>query len=112
MEVLQQHSWRGNVRELYHALERALLVGENRITADVLLAEMGGLVAPADESDGLKIGEFSLPSGGFQAAVERAEKQLLTNALNACKGNKTAAAAALGMKTSTFRDKLNKYGLN
>ena len=55
--------------------------------------------------------EFSLPAGGFQAAVERAEKQLLTSALKACNGNKSAAAAALGMKPSTFRDKLNKYGI-
>jgi DNA-binding protein Fis len=31
--------------------------------------------------------------------------------LRASGGNKTAAAAALGMKPSTFRDKLAKYGL-
>ena len=72
---------------------------------------MGGIVAPTDEPEGVKRDDFSLPTGGFQAAVERAEKQLLTSALRACQGNKSAAAAALNMKPSTFRDKLNKYGL-
>ena len=52
-----------------------------------------------------------LPEGGFQAAMQYAEKQLLMNALDSCGGNKTAAAASLGMKPSTFRDKLGKYGL-
>ena len=50
-------------------------------------------------------------AGGFQAAIDYAEKQLLINALEACGGNKTAAAASLGMKPSTFRDKLAKHGL-
>jgi DNA-binding NtrC family response regulator len=111
VEVLQQHDWPGNVRELHHALERALLVGNNRITADLLRAETGGWSSPAREPEVIEKNGFSLPKGGFQAAVERAERQLLTNAMKACNGNKTAAAAALGMKPSTFRDKLNKYGL-
>jgi DNA-binding protein Fis len=36
---------------------------------------------------------------------------LLSGALDASRGNKAAAAASLGMKQSTFRDKLAKYGL-
>ena len=43
--------------------------------------------------------------------MDYAEKQLLINALEACGGNKTAAAQSLGMKPSTFRDKLVKHGL-
>jgi DNA-binding protein Fis len=43
--------------------------------------------------------------------MDQAERRLLENALRACGGNKTAAAAALGMKPSTFRDKLAKHGL-
>ncbi|MHC4179504.1 MAG: helix-turn-helix domain-containing protein, partial [Planctomycetota bacterium] len=42
---------------------------------------------------------------------ERTERELLESALAASSGNKTAAAAALGMKPSTFRDKLAKHGL-
>ncbi|MBU4271103.1 MAG: hypothetical protein KKE86_06385 [Planctomycetes bacterium] len=96
----QGHDWPGNVRELYHTLERALLIGGGNITPDVLAGEIGG-PEPNER----------LPAGGFQAAIDHAEKQLLQDALRNSGGNKTAAAAALGMKPSTFRDKLVKHGL-
>ncbi len=43
--------------------------------------------------------------------MENTGRKLLADALQAADGNKTAAAAALGMKPSTFRDKLAKHGL-
>jgi DNA-binding NtrC family response regulator len=102
VECLQQHDWPGNVRELYHTLERALLVGGRRITADLLSAELGGITASA---------ATAAAKQGFQTAMDHAERELLANALRASGGNKTAAAASLGMKPSTFRDKLAKHGL-
>jgi DNA-binding NtrC family response regulator len=105
LAVLARHDWPGNVRELYHTLERSYLLGGGHITAELLELEFEGLAAPPPaESPGPR-------EGGFQAAMQFAEKQLLLNALEACGGNKTAAAASLGMKPSTFRDKLAKYGL-
>ncbi|MCD4726095.1 MAG: sigma-54 dependent transcriptional regulator [Pirellulales bacterium] len=98
--LLSRHDWPGNVRELYHTLERALLIGGGNITPDVLAGEIGG-PEPNDR----------LPAGGFQAAIDHAEKQLLQDALRNSGGNKVAAAAALDMKPSTFRDKLAKHGL-
>ena len=120
VRLLTQHDWPGNVRELYHTLQRALLIGGGRITPEVLASEVGGLpswgwsassgsesqlgAAPTDASE-------AVANGGFKAAMEYAEKQLLVNALEASGGNKTAAAASLRMKPSTFRDKLAKHGL-
>jgi DNA-binding NtrC family response regulator len=98
--MLSHHDWPGNVRELYHTLERAYLIGAGHITGEVLTTELGGPDA-----------NQRLPVGGFQAAIDHAEKQLLQEALRNSNGNKTAAAAALGMKPSTFRDKLAKHGL-
>ncbi|NLF69253.1 MAG: sigma-54-dependent Fis family transcriptional regulator [Candidatus Anammoximicrobium sp.] len=106
--ILKQHDWPGNVRELYHTLERALLVGGGQITPDLLEAEIGGLPSESEPRNGL-LGHPA--AGGFKAAMDHAEKQLLLNALEACGGNKTAAAQSLGMKPSTFRDKLAKHGL-
>jgi DNA-binding NtrC family response regulator len=100
LDVLRRHDWPGNVRELYHTLERSYLVGSGTISADLLEAEMSAV--PSTQP---------APSGNFHAAIEQAERQLLAEALNASGGNKTAAAAALGMKPSTFRDKLAKHGL-
>jgi two-component system, NtrC family, response regulator PilR len=98
--LLSRHDWPGNVRELHHTLERAYLIGAGHITAEVLAAELGSPEA-----------NQRLPIGGFQAAIDHAEKQLLQEALRNSSGNKSAAAAALGMKPSTFRDKLAKHGL-
>ncbi len=103
MEILQRHTWPGNVRELAHTLERAYLVGGGRLTAEVLAAEMSGIAAAADER--------AATAGDFQATINQTERELLSNALRSANGNKTAAAAALGMKASTFRDKLAKHGL-
>ncbi len=99
VELFQRHRWPGNVRELYNTLERALLIGGGQITAEIARREIRNF-----EPEGER------PSG-FQAAVNRTERELLEEALRACGGNKTAAAASLGMKPSTFRDKLGKHGL-
>ncbi len=100
MALLLRHDWPGNVRELHHTLERAYLIGGGQVTAEILAAELS--VPDPNQR---------LPVGGFQAAIDHAEKQLLQDALRNSGGNKTAAAAALGMKPSTFRDKLAKHGL-
>lgn len=100
LELLPRHDWPGNVRELYHTLERVYLISGGHLTAEIFSNEIGG----PDPNQ-------RLPIGGFQAAIDHAEQQLLQEALRNSGGNKTAAAAALGMKPSTFRDKLAKHGL-
>jgi len=106
IQVLQEHEWPGNIRELYHTLERAFLMGSGNITADVVRAEMAYF--PIKDMKGTA--EKLMPST-FQDAINQAERELLEKALREAGGNKTAAAAALGMKPSTFRDKLAKHGL-
>jgi len=108
LDRLLQHNWPGNVRELTHALERAYLIGSGHITVEMLENEMAGIAAPAGQ--GAASGKMEL-AGDFQAAMDQTERDLLERALRTASGNKTAAAAALGMKASTFRDKLAKHGL-
>jgi DNA-binding NtrC family response regulator len=105
--LLAQHEWPGNVRELYHTLERTFLIGGGHITPDLIEAEMGGATAfdPSQRTAQQPV------QGGFHAVMQHAEKQLLISALEACRGNKTAAASSLGMKPSTFRDKLAKHDI-
>ena len=98
--MLQRHDWPGNVRELYHVLERAYLVGSGRICKELLLAELQEVAQKRPP-----------PTGPFHETIDKTERELLDGALQAAGGNKSAAAAALGMKLSTFRDKLVKHGL-
>ncbi len=103
LALFQRHPWPGNVRELVNTLERALLIGGGHITADIARREIRGF-EPGPQ-------EFPQAAPGFHAAVNRTERELLDEALRTCGGNKSAAAASLGMKPSTFRDKLAKHGL-
>ncbi|MHC4564582.1 MAG: sigma-54-dependent transcriptional regulator [Planctomycetota bacterium] len=99
VQCLQGHTWPGNVRELAHTLERAFLLGNGHITPDLLTPEMEAAH------------EGPAAGGRFNIAVSQAEQELLQQALEEANGNKSAAARTLGMRLSTFRDKLKKHGL-
>ena len=57
IEVLRQHDWPGNIRELAHVLQRAFLVGPGAITAGLLLGEIHATA----QSDGLPPVSFMKP---------------------------------------------------
>lgn len=99
VECLMRHAWPGNVRELSHTLERAFLLGNGSVTPDSLMPEMD--VAH----------EGHARAGRFDVAVSQTERELLQRALKEAGGNRSAAARALGMSLSTFRDKLKKHNL-
>ncbi|MBN1394657.1 MAG: sigma-54-dependent Fis family transcriptional regulator [Pirellulales bacterium] len=100
VEILKRHDWPGNVRELAHLLQRAYLIGGGVVGGDLLLKELRAAAK-----------KRRVRSGHFQETIEKTERELLQSALEESQGNKSAAAAALGMKLSTFRDKLVKHGL-
>lgn len=96
IERLQGYDWPGNVRELAHALEQAWILGKGTLSAGSFKFEAS---RGASETAGLR------------GQVERTEQDIIRRALDIHGGNKTAAARSVGMKPSTFRDKLRKYGL-
>lgn len=100
LRLLRSHSWPGNVRELIHALGRASLVGNGTVTADALSRD---LTLPQ---------RVTADTGAFHDTILRTERELLADALRKAGGNRSAAARALGMKLSTFRDKLAKHSLD
>lgn len=106
MELLVRYDWPGNVRELENIIERAVVL------------EKGPEVSPASLPLTLRDGadtvcDLTLPEGkaGLTDLLEDLERQLIVKALKDNDGSQTAAAASLGLKRSTFRYKLEKYGL-
>jgi len=97
---LKSYKWPGNVRELYHNLEQAFITGRGEFSPSSF-----------DFSSAL-VDSLSGPSGSFKSTMDRMERELLSRALEEANGNKTIAANNLGMKASTFRDKLRKHGLD
>lgn len=112
-KLLLMHKWEGNIRELQNVIERAVILCKgNLITADHLplslvkgsfAAEKGNL-QPLDKSI-----YFDIPPHGL--SLDALEKQLVTQALEKSKNNKTKAAKLLGLTRGTFRYRLQKYGL-
>jgi len=98
LDLLVQYDWPGNVRELKNTLERAVLMGG------------GGLIRPQDlfldKDAGCEKKPDSVPVGRSVKAMER---ELILKTLEQVKGNRTRAAALLGISIRTLRNKLNTY---
>jgi len=106
MEALVGYGWPGNVRELENIMERAVVL-ENDDTVTLSSLPMS-VTGEAGTTGGIRV-----PSGGgnLTDVLEDIERQLIIKALDDCGGSQTAAASSLGLKRSTLRYKLEKYGL-
>jgi DNA-binding NtrC family response regulator len=95
LRALEQHPWPGNIRELDHAVERAVLMslGPRITAADLLLAGKASTAPSADEM-----------------GIEDMEALLIRKAL-AKFGSATQAAEALGLSRSAMYRRLQKYGI-
>jgi DNA-binding NtrC family response regulator len=95
-EQLLQHRFPGNVRELDHIVERAVLMTQDRqiCASDLGLTNGGG------ESRSLE-----------EMSLEEVEAFLIKKALARNDGNARKAAEALGLSRSAFYRRLQQYGL-
>jgi two-component system response regulator HupR/HoxA len=101
--LLEAHAWPGNVRELRNALERA-----------ALLAGPGAPITPRTLPPELSAGRKvpAAPRGaGLKKEVQRFERELLRQALQAHEGVVRRAARALGTSPVTFSRKARAHGL-
>jgi DNA-binding NtrC family response regulator len=107
LDRLQSHSWPGNVRELENTIETAVIVSGARATIFPADLRIHAAASPA-KAVGTAAPEIELPPHGldYQTALEHFEKNLLTQALNRTRGNKTAAADLLGLKRTTLAAKM------
>ena len=95
-ERLMQHQFPGNVRELDHVIERAVLMAQSsQIKASDL-----GLTSGRDDSGRLE-----------DMSLEEVEAFLIKKALARTNGNARRAAEALGLSRSAFYRRLQHYGL-
>jgi len=97
LEKLQKYHWPGNVRELENCIERSVILsGSEVIDAGELLLES---FEPNDKI-----------SAGMQ--IEEVSKKLLQKTLDHCEGNKTRAAAMLGVSLRWVHYKMKEWDIN
>ncbi|HEU4533033.1 MAG TPA: helix-turn-helix domain-containing protein, partial [Polyangiaceae bacterium] len=103
---LEAHAWPGNLRELRHEMQRALVLAAGR---DEIL--------PEDLSPSLRPNAAAPPAAGGPepatleekiAALERGE---IARALADCQGNRSHAAERLGLSRQGLLNKMARYGI-
>jgi len=105
LAALVDHDWPGNVRQLENELQRAALLGGQRIEPAALSPTLHGQV-PADWAQEQVPADWTL-----QRALADHERRLIQQALEAEDGNVTRAAARLGIHRVALHRKLQKLGL-
>lgn len=96
MERLKKHNWFGNIRELQHTIEKAVILAE------------GSILTPADIVFYTKSPVREEPE---IFNLEENEKRIISLALSRCNGNVSLTSKKLGINRSTLYDKMKKYGL-
>lgn len=108
MDVLMQHDWPGNIRELMHTIESLVVIGTNDVITPAELPS--SLTVPGGESVLGMISDMDSPDLNLKDATVLLEKRLICEALKRHKTT-TAAAEAMGVDISTLSKKRKKYGI-
>lgn len=96
---LQKYHWPGNIRELQHAIERAVIMSEeNQLDPDDFFFLQQKSEAESDQS----LDSFNL---------EDVEKTVIQKAINKHNGNISKAAKDLGLTRASLYRRLEKHGL-
>jgi Nif-specific regulatory protein len=108
LESLLAYQWPGNIRELRNCIERAVVLSTHDTidTSDLALSQ---LAPSGDTGRGTGRGTGG-PSGAFvPQTIEELERRHIMATLAAVGGNKTKAAAMLGIERSTLDRKLTRW---
>jgi len=97
MDKLCSYAWPGNIRELKHTVEKAVILCENHFLKpeDLYLFSIGKVRTGEEQSSKL-------------ADVER---NAIARVLGECRGNYSRAAGILDISRTTLYAKIKKYGL-
>lgn len=96
---MHKHPWPGNIRELQHAIERAVILSNSSILQP---EDFNFSPSPGKEDGQLNLEQYNL---------EEVEKLLIRKVLKKYNGNITQAASELGLTRSSLYRRLEKYGL-
>ena len=93
--AITEHTWEGNIRELQHTIEKAVIMADNRY---IELSEL--MLKTTQERDDLMC-----------STLEEMERKMIAEAISTSDGNMTTVAQKLGITRQTLYNKIKRYGL-
>ena len=97
-EILMSASFPGNIRQLEHLIEKAVILTEGDTITAEQFAELS--CQPARPS-----------SASAPVTLEEMERKMIADSIQQCDGNLSQAASRLGITRQTLYNKIKKYGL-
>jgi len=94
-EKLLKYSWPGNIRELQHTIEKAVILCDGSVLKPDVFFFKPAAVSPFSK----------------EVTLDEMEKQMIAGVLQKTEGNLSLAAHRLGVTRQTLYNKIKKYGL-
>ncbi len=94
---LKRYPWYGNIRELQHAIEKAVILSEDDILEEISLQ----MSSPSEKKE--------IPDMNY--TLEEMEKEMIKSSIAKYSGNLSAVASQLGITRQTLYNKMRKFGL-
>jgi DNA-binding NtrC family response regulator len=105
LQLLSDHPWPGNVRQLEHVVQRAIIDSGGLTDRDAVTAILASIDDPASQHD-------SLPGIGDEVTLKELERLHLETVLRRCGGNRSQAARILGIERKTLYRKADRLGID
>lgn len=96
VHLLQEHSWKGNIRELKNVMERVVILADTQMLTASLLPYEFHVHSAKDDS----------------MSMEAIEKQHIIKVLKFTRGNKTETSRLLGIGLTTLYRKMEEYKIS
>jgi len=104
-KILSAYDWPGNVRELRNVIERAILLEESYIL------QPGSIQFASRRGPGLERSTTEQAAPRADLSLKNSERNLIVQALEKTGGNKTKAAALLGISRDVLRYRMKQLKL-
>ena len=95
-QALKEYVWEGNIRELQHTVEKAVIMAENR-DVDVEQLRLQPIASSPQKAEG--------------STLEEMERRMISETIASSDGNMTTVAQQLGISRQTLYNKIKRYGL-
>lgn len=105
IELLENQTWKGNIRELRNAIERAILMMDGNVLKRAHFSFLEKIESNLKDDDFV----LKIPKNGIKADIVL--KELILKTLQITNGNQVKAAKILGLSRSKLRYRMEQLGI-